>query len=122
MYETTHFPKAKFYWHEGKFYDWSDAHLHPMSHALHYGSSVFEGIRAYETPKGTARPRCGSPDAAHPSDLFQVARHQVSMQEGEQHIARAVEDRPYFQEDQEQRYRAETERCGTGRQSDPHQW
>ncbi len=54
MYETTHFPKARFYWHEGKFYDWSEAHLHPMSHALHYGSSVFEGIRAYETDQGPA--------------------------------------------------------------------
>jgi branched-chain amino acid aminotransferase len=54
MYDTTHFPKAKTYWHEGRFYDWSDAHLHPMSHALHYGSSVFEGIRAYETDRGPA--------------------------------------------------------------------
>jgi len=52
MFDTTHFPRAKKYWHMGKFYDWSDAHLHPMSHALHYGSSVFEGIRAYKTPKG----------------------------------------------------------------------
>lgn len=54
MYDTTHFPKAKTYWHEGRFYGWSDAHLHPMSHALHYGSSVFEGIRAYETDRGPA--------------------------------------------------------------------
>lgn len=54
MIDTAHFPKAKIYWHEGKFYDWSDAHIHPMSHALHYGSSVFEGIRAYKTAKGSA--------------------------------------------------------------------
>ncbi len=54
MYDTAHFPKAKTYWHEGKFYDWSDAHVHPMSHALHYGSSVFEGIRCYPTPRGPA--------------------------------------------------------------------
>lgn len=54
MYDTTHFPKAKTYWHEGRFYGWSDAHLHPMSHALHYGTSVFEGIRAYETDRGPA--------------------------------------------------------------------
>jgi branched-chain amino acid aminotransferase len=54
MYDTTHFPKAKKYWHEGKFYDWSEAHLHPMVHALHYGTSVFEGIRAYPTARGPA--------------------------------------------------------------------
>lgn len=54
MFDTTHFPKAKKFWYKGKFYDWSDAHVHPMSHALHYGSSVFEGIRAYKTEKGPA--------------------------------------------------------------------
>ncbi len=54
MYETTHFPKALKYWHEGRIYDWTDAHIHPMSHALHYGSSVFEGIRAYPTDRGSA--------------------------------------------------------------------
>jgi len=54
MYDTTHFPKAKTYWHEGRFYDWSDARFHPMTHALHYGTSVFEGIRAYETDRGPA--------------------------------------------------------------------
>lgn len=54
MYENTHFPKALKYWHEGRLYDWTEAHIHPMSHALHYGSSVFEGIRAYPTAKGPA--------------------------------------------------------------------
>ncbi len=54
MYENTHFPKALKYWHEGSLYDWTDAHVHPMSHALHYGSSVFEGIRAYPTANGPA--------------------------------------------------------------------
>jgi branched-chain amino acid aminotransferase len=54
MFDTTHFPKAKKYWHMGQLYDWSDAHLHPMIHALHYGSSVFEGIRAYKTDRGPA--------------------------------------------------------------------
>jgi branched-chain amino acid aminotransferase len=54
MYENTHFPKALKYWHEGEIYGWTDAHVHPMSHALHYGSSVFEGIRAYPTAKGPA--------------------------------------------------------------------
>jgi branched-chain amino acid aminotransferase len=54
MFTNTHFPKALKYWHEGKFYNWSEAHIHPMVHALHYGSSVFEGIRAYPTAKGPA--------------------------------------------------------------------
>jgi len=54
MFSNTHFPKALRYWHEGKFYEWSEAHIHPMAHALHYGSSVFEGIRAYPTAKGPA--------------------------------------------------------------------
>jgi branched-chain amino acid aminotransferase len=54
MFPNTHFPNAKKYWYEGKFYDWSEAGLHPMMHALHYGTSVFEGIRAYRTAKGPA--------------------------------------------------------------------
>lgn len=40
-------------WSNGKMIPWKDATVHVMSHALHYGSSVFEGIRAYNTHKGT---------------------------------------------------------------------
>ncbi len=54
MFPNTHFPKAQKYWYMGKFYDWSEAGFHPMMHALHYGTSVFEGIRAYGTPRGPA--------------------------------------------------------------------
>ncbi len=54
MFTNKNFPKAKKYWFMGKFYDWSEAIIHPMTHALHYGNSVFEGIRAYKTPKGPA--------------------------------------------------------------------
>ncbi|MDH7512102.1 MAG: branched-chain amino acid transaminase [Clostridiales bacterium] len=54
MFDTTHFPKAEKYWHNGKFYAWADAHIHPMAFALHYGGSVFEGIRAYKTANGPA--------------------------------------------------------------------
>jgi len=54
MFENTQFPKAKKYWYMGTFYDWPTATMHPMSHALHYGTSVFEGIRAYPTDKGSA--------------------------------------------------------------------
>lgn len=52
MFDNSHFPKAKKYWYMGKFYEWSQPSVHAMTHALHYGSSVFEGIRAYKTPKG----------------------------------------------------------------------
>jgi len=54
MFPNTHFAKAKKYWYMGEFHDWSEGGLHPMVHALHYGTSVFEGIRAYETPRGPA--------------------------------------------------------------------
>jgi len=39
-------------WHNGKIKPWAEATTHVMAHALHYGSSVFEGIRSYETSKG----------------------------------------------------------------------
>ena len=41
-------------WHNGEFIKWGDARVHVMSHVLHYGSSVFEGIRCYSTKKGPA--------------------------------------------------------------------
>ncbi|HEY9512194.1 MAG TPA: branched-chain amino acid transaminase [Rhodanobacter sp.] len=41
-------------WQNGEIKPWKDATAHVMSHALHYGSSVFEGIRSYPTPDGAA--------------------------------------------------------------------
>ena len=41
-------------WMNGEFVDWADARIHVGAHGLHYGSGVFEGIRAYETDKGSA--------------------------------------------------------------------
>jgi branched-chain amino acid aminotransferase len=41
-------------WHNGKFIAWDDATLHVMSHVVHYGSSVFEGVRCYALPSGPA--------------------------------------------------------------------
>jgi branched-chain amino acid aminotransferase len=43
-----------FIWRNGEFIDWEQATVHVTAHALHYGSSVFEGIRAYKTTQGTA--------------------------------------------------------------------
>lgn len=41
-------------WKNGELIDWNDARIHVMAHVVHYGSSVFEGIRCYETVKGPA--------------------------------------------------------------------
>jgi branched-chain amino acid aminotransferase len=41
-------------WMNGELVDWADARIHVGAHGLHYGSGVFEGIRAYETDKGSA--------------------------------------------------------------------
>lgn len=43
---------SKYIWHDGQLVPWGEATVHVLSHALHYGSSVFEGIRVYDTPKG----------------------------------------------------------------------
>jgi branched-chain amino acid aminotransferase len=57
-------------WHNGTIKPWADATTHVMSHALHYGSSVFEGIRSYQTPNGPAIFRLGD----HTRRLFASAR------------------------------------------------
>ena len=41
-------------WMNGKLVDWDKAQVHVLTHTLHYGTGIFEGIRAYETSKGTA--------------------------------------------------------------------
>jgi branched-chain amino acid aminotransferase len=41
-------------WHNGRFIAWDDARIHVLSHVVSYGSSVFEGLRCYETKKGPA--------------------------------------------------------------------
>lgn len=45
---------ASHIWSDGELIPWDDANVHFLSHALHYGTGVFEGIRAYNTPEGTA--------------------------------------------------------------------
>jgi len=46
--------RSEFTWFDGSLVPWDQAQIHVSAHALHYGSSVFEGIRAYETPQGPA--------------------------------------------------------------------
>ena len=41
-------------WHNGRFIKWEEATIHVLSHVVNYGSSVFEGIRCYQTPSGPA--------------------------------------------------------------------
>ena len=41
-------------WYDGKMVNWRDATTHVLTHTLHYSMGVFEGVRAYETPQGTA--------------------------------------------------------------------
>lgn len=45
---------AKKIWYNGEFIDWEDATIHVMSHVVHYGTAVFEGIRCYKTNRGSA--------------------------------------------------------------------
>jgi branched-chain amino acid aminotransferase len=45
---------ADLIWMNGEFVAWEDAKVHVLTHALHYGTGVFEGIRAYDTERGTA--------------------------------------------------------------------
>jgi len=46
--------RCDYIWYNGKFVEWDKATVHVGAHALHYGTSVFEGIRAYNTAQGTA--------------------------------------------------------------------
>ena len=41
-------------WMNGEYVDWEDAQVHVLTHAMHYGTGIFEGVRAYDTEEGTA--------------------------------------------------------------------
>ncbi|MGY0634026.1 branched-chain amino acid transaminase [Luteimonas sp. A478] len=63
-------------WHNGSIKRWAEATTHVMAHALHYGSSVFEGIRSYNTPNGPAIFRLTD----HNRRLFQSAKiHEIDI-------------------------------------------
>lgn len=46
--------QSEFIWMNGEFVPWEDAQIHVLTHALHYGTSVFEGVRCYDTEIGPA--------------------------------------------------------------------
>lgn len=64
------FAPTEYVWMNGKFIKWDDAKIHVMSHVVHYGSSVFEGMRVYKTPKGPAAFRLKE----HTKRLFDSAK------------------------------------------------
>jgi branched-chain amino acid aminotransferase len=64
------FPKSEKIWMNGKLVAWDDAKIHIGAHVIHYGSAVFEGIRAYSTPEGTAVFRLD----AHTERLYNSAK------------------------------------------------
>tara|TARA_Y100000992_G_scaffold302176_1_gene275344 strand:- start:3608 stop:4522 length:915 start_codon:yes stop_codon:yes gene_type:complete len=57
-------------WMDGKLVEWSDAKIHVLTHTLHYGTGVFEGVRAYETSDGPAIFRLED----HTNRLFESAK------------------------------------------------
>ena len=57
-------------WMDGNLLEWSDAKVHVLTHTLHYGTGVFEGVRAYETSSGSAIFRLND----HTDRLFESAR------------------------------------------------
>jgi branched-chain amino acid aminotransferase len=63
-------PECDKIWFNGELVDWHDAKIHVLSHVVHYGSSVFEGIRCYKTEKGSAVFRLNE----HVSRLFDSAK------------------------------------------------
>jgi len=86
---------AEVIWMNGEFVAWEDAKVHVLTHALHYGTGVFEGIRAYETERGTAifrhadhldrlekSARLYYMDLPHSKELLREATHELIARNG----------------------------------------
>lgn len=73
---------AEWIWRNGEFVRWEDATVHVTAHALHYGSSVFEGVRAYATPDGPAVFRL-QPHTRRLLNSAKIARIEVPYSEAE---------------------------------------
>jgi branched-chain amino acid aminotransferase len=68
--------KSEWIWQNGELIAWDDAQVHVLTHALHYGSSVFEGIRVYPTPDGLKMFRL----TAHTKRMFESAKiHRIEI-------------------------------------------
>ncbi|MDA0745295.1 MAG: branched-chain amino acid transaminase [bacterium] len=80
-------PKAEKIWFNGELVNWDDAKIHVLSHVVHYGSSVFEGMRCYTTPKGAACFRLTD----HVSRLFDSAKiYRMPLPYSREELAQAI--------------------------------
>lgn len=80
---------SKFIWMNGTMVPWADATVHVMAHGLHYGTSVFEGIRCYDTPQGRAIFRLGP----HIKRLIESARiYRLNFDSNQSEIEQACKD------------------------------
>lgn len=76
-------------WMDGNMVDWKDAKIHALSHVVHYGTSVFEGIRAYDNKKGTCIFRLNE----HVKRLFNSAKvYKIDIPYTQEEIAQAIRD------------------------------
>ena len=66
-------------WMDGELVAWQDAKVHVLTHALHYGSGIFEGIRAYETKQGAAVFRLERGHELDRREAVEVARARVAL-------------------------------------------
>jgi len=74
-------------WMNGNFIPWKDANIHIASHVIHYGSSLFEGLRCYKTPKGTAIFRL----KAHTKRLFNSCKmYRIEIPYSQEEINQAI--------------------------------
>ena len=81
------FAKAESIWMNGRLVPWDEAKIHVLSHAVHYGSCIFEGIRCYKTARGPAIFRLGD----HLDRLFDGCRiYRMEIPYGREQIAAAV--------------------------------
>jgi branched-chain amino acid aminotransferase len=81
--------KTEKIWMSGKFVSWDEANVHVLTHTLHYGLGAFEGIRCYDTPKGSAIFRLKE----HVARLFQSAHiFQIDIPYTQQEICQAIID------------------------------
>ena len=76
-------------WMDGELVDWKDAKIHVLSHVVHYGSAVFEGIRCYNNKKGSAVFRLND----HVKRLFNSAKiYKMPIPYTQEEIANAIKD------------------------------
>ena len=62
-------------WYDGELVQWRDATTHVLTHTLHYGMGVFEGVRAYDTPQGQAAAYYPETNPLVPLESFGARSH-----------------------------------------------